>query len=132
MRALWLRSSVKNPITTLTPMKLLHGFFALKCWYPQRQTLNLSITLADPRTFIVRDPSSAIDYRLAPITSRLHTTYAIFLSSLREKWISSIERLNLRRCLQLPKTTHTILQKQQQELRISNPLQFGDGNYEYL
>ena len=87
MRALWLRSSLKNPIVTQTPLGLLNGFFSLPMLYPQRQQISLTITLADPQTYmVVKDGANGIQYKLVPITSKLRCKYAILLPSLREKW----------------------------------------------
>ena len=82
MRALWVRSSVQKVITTITPLGILHKMFSIFAWFPQRQTINISITLSDARTFMVTDDRSK-SYKIIPINSRLKMTYGIFLSSLQ-------------------------------------------------
>ena len=83
LRSLWIRSSTVNPVTTVTPLGLLHKMFSLDAWYPQKQVINITITLADSRTFMIT--KDKLTYKMVPISARLKNTYGLFLSSLREK-----------------------------------------------
>ena len=127
LRAMWLKSSKTHDIVTVTPLRLLSHFFKINAFVPERQPITLSIVLQDPQHFFILDDgaTATIKYHLICKTSQLRLLYAIVLPSLRSNFLGSIEKLGIRRSLQLTKNTYKIILKGAQNAKMQNVFQFG-------
>ena len=124
---MWLKSSKTHDLVTVTPLRYLSHFFKIKAYVPERQPVTLSIVLQDPQHFFILDDgaASAVKYNLICKTSQLKLLYSVVLPSLRANFLGSIEKLGIRRNLQLTKNTYKIILKGAQNAKLQNVFQFG-------
>ena len=122
---LYLRSQLVNrsksgTITTITPLHLLHGFFAVDAVIPQRNLISVSLSLK-PNSQILRQKSGAAKkVKLVIVKSEMRLLFLTFESSLRNSWISSVKKVGIHRSLQLAKSVHIAVQKGSQTTRAQN------------
>ena len=111
---------------TITNLGMLHPFFRLPIYYPERQLLNFELSLKDDsKILVVKDGNdSTIKYKLTVESICLRLRYATFESRLREKWLGAISNLGLRRNLIIPKSVHFNIKASSQTARFSSIFNF--------
>ena len=121
-----LGSTREHNLVTSTPLKFLLPFFQIPAYIPMRQSISIDISIAEPKTiFVLKDGNdNSKKYQLVVAKSCLKLFYAVFLPNLKERWLSSIASLGLRRNLQVPKGNFITVPSGSMSCRFSNAFNF--------
>lgn len=126
-RARMLRASSTSEVETIVPMRYLSGFFDIWSYYPQRQLIQIDMTLADDKSILcLKNGMDATQkYTLTITDSYIRAHYCRMLPELHSRWTQSIAQLGLRRNIQLAKDSTSTVVKGAVSAKMTNIFSFG-------
>ena len=120
-----LAKSRAGNVVTRTPLKYLHPFWNAQMFYPQRQVLSMGLTLKpDSCLLIVPKDKSGRDFKLTVEEMYLDLRYAVFLDPLRDRWLNSLNSLNLQRSVISNRSVHYLVKAGSSHARFSSVFSF--------
>ena len=120
-----LAKSRESNVVTKTPCHFLHPFWDAKMIYPQRQVVSMTLTLKpDSCILVIPTGKKGQDYKLTVESMYLDLKYAVFLDPLRDRWLQSINALNLQRSVIGNRSVHFLMKGGASNARFASVFSF--------
>ena len=125
-RTLALKGDANGEWVVTVPMKFLNIFFGHQMYFPCRTLINVELVMSpDKKILVVKDGENAAEkFKLSVKAITLNLRYATFEDKLRDRYMSTINRLSLSRSFQSAKEVSYSLKAKSKLARMESLFNF--------